>query len=111
MELLKTYRPEHIGLYGTSAGAILTAEVTVKLKQLKLPLPAVTGVFSGLGDLGRAGDSMALFALNGFAGQLDDPNPNNRGSKEYTSFNSAQRSGAVSRVRRPFRLSANSLYH
>src|SRR5271165_1173973 len=38
-ELLKTYKPNHIGIYGTSAGAILTAEVTVKLKQLKLPLP------------------------------------------------------------------------
>jgi monoterpene epsilon-lactone hydrolase len=83
-ELLKTYKPEHIGVYGTSAGAILTAEVTVKLKQLKLPLPAVTGIFSGLGDLGRAGDSIALFALNGFAGHLDDPDPDNRGSKEYT---------------------------
>src|SRR6201984_788971 len=34
-ELLKTYKPEHIGIYGTSAGAILTAEVTVKLKKLK----------------------------------------------------------------------------
>src|SRR5207248_4645623 len=39
-ELLKTYKPNHIVIYGTSAGAILTAEVTVKLKQLKLPLPA-----------------------------------------------------------------------
>jgi monoterpene epsilon-lactone hydrolase len=83
-ELLKTYQPEHIGIYGTSAGAILTAEVTIKLKQLKVPLPAATGVFSGLGDLGRAGDSIALYALNGFAGHLDDPNPNDRGSKEYT---------------------------
>jgi len=83
-ELLKTYKPNHIGLYGTSAGAILTAEVTVKLKQLKLPLPAVTGIFSGLGDLGYAGDSISLFALNGFSGHLDDPNPNDRGNKDYT---------------------------
>jgi epsilon-lactone hydrolase len=83
-ELMKTYEPGHIGIYGTSAGAILTAEVTVKLKQLKLPLPAATGIFSGLGDLGHAGDSIRLYALNGFSGHLDDPNPNNRGSKEYT---------------------------
>jgi len=82
-ELLKTYKPSHIGVYGTSAGAILTAEVTVKLKHLKLPLPAATGIFSGLGDLDHAGDSIALYALNGFSGHLDDPNPNNRGSKEY----------------------------
>ena len=33
-ELLKTYRPRDIGIFGTSAGAILTAEVTVRLKQL-----------------------------------------------------------------------------
>ena len=39
-ELLKTYKPRNIGLYGTSAGAILSAEVAVKLKQLNLPLPA-----------------------------------------------------------------------
>jgi epsilon-lactone hydrolase len=82
--LLKTYKPQHIGIYGTSAGAILTAEVTVRLKQLKLPLPAATGIFSGLGDLGHAGDSITLFALNGFSGHLDDPNPNDRGRKEYT---------------------------
>jgi len=82
-ELLKTYKPSHIGIYGTSAGAILTAEVTVKLKQLSLPLPAATGIFSGLGDLGHEGDSIALYALNGFSGHLDDPHPDNRGSREY----------------------------
>lgn len=69
-ELLKTYKPSHIGIYGTSAGAILTAEVAVKLKQSKLPLPGATGIFSGLGDFSQAGDSIALFALNGFSGHL-----------------------------------------
>jgi len=83
-ELLKTYQPNHIAIYGTSAGAILTAEVTVKLKQLKFPLPAAAGIFSGLGDLGHAGDSISLFALKGFSGHLGDPNPNDQGNKEYT---------------------------
>jgi epsilon-lactone hydrolase len=72
-EALKTYKPEHIAIYGTSAGAILTAEVTAKLKQLKLPLPAATGIFSGMGDFSRPGDSIAIFALNGFSGHLDPP--------------------------------------
>jgi len=45
-ELLKTYKPSHIAIYGTSAGAILTAEVTAKLKKLQLPFPAATGIFS-----------------------------------------------------------------
>ncbi len=74
-ELLKTYRPEHIGLYGTSAGAILTAEIAVKLRRTGLPLPAALGIFSGLGDFSRAGDSQAIYSLNGFSGPLTPPSP------------------------------------
>jgi epsilon-lactone hydrolase len=73
--LLETYKPSNIGVYGSSAGAILTAEMTARLKQLKVPLPAATGVFSGLGDFSQPGDSPALFALNGLAGHLDPPKP------------------------------------
>ena len=80
-ELLKTYNPNHMGIYGTSAGAILTAEVTVKLKQLGLPLPGATGIFSGMGDFSQAGDSIAFYALNGFSGRLEPPKPH---SREYT---------------------------
>ena len=72
-ELLKTYKPEHIIIYGTSAGAILTAEVAEKLKQLGLPLPAALGIFSGMGDFARDGDSQALYALRGLSGHLDPP--------------------------------------
>ena len=79
-ELLKTYKPDHIVIYGTSAGAILTAEVAVKLKQLSLPLPAALGVFSGMGDFARAGDSASLFALNGLSGHLDPPIPGKHNS-------------------------------
>jgi acetyl esterase/lipase len=46
-ELLKTSQARNIGIFGTSAGAILTCEVAVRLKQLGLPLPAALGVFSG----------------------------------------------------------------
>ena len=74
-ELLKTYKPKSIGIYGTSAGAMLTAEVTAKLKQLGLPMPGATGVFSGSGDMSQGGDSTALFALRGLAGHLDPPKP------------------------------------
>ena len=72
-EILKRYKPEKIALYGTSAGAILTAEVTVKLKQLGLPLPGALGIFSGLGDFSKSGDSMTIYALNGFSGYLAPP--------------------------------------
>ncbi len=72
-ELLKTYKPDHIVIYGTSAGAILTGEVAVRLKQLGLPMPAALGIFSGMGDFARTGDSQALFSLRGLAGHLDPP--------------------------------------
>lgn len=72
-ELLKTHEPRNIGLYGTSAGAILTGEVAVRLRQLGLPLPAALGMFSGTGDLTRTGDSESFFALGGLAGHLDMP--------------------------------------
>jgi acetyl esterase/lipase len=74
-ELLKTYKPNHIVIYGTSAGAILTAEVAARLKQLGLPLPAALGIFSGMGDFARAGDSQSLYALRGLTGHLDPPQP------------------------------------
>ena len=72
-ELLKTYKPGHIVIYGTSAGAILTAEVAVKIKQLGLPMPAALGIFSGLADMAHSDDSRALYSLRGFSGHLDPP--------------------------------------
>jgi acetyl esterase/lipase len=83
-ELLKTYKPNHIVLYGTSAGAILTAEVTSRLKQLGLPLPAALGIFSGLGDFARLGDSQAMYALRGLSGHLDAPQPGTHDSEYVT---------------------------
>ena len=72
-ELLKTYKPDHIAIYGTSAGAILTGEVAVKIKQLALPMPAALGIFSGHGDFARLGDSISMYALRGLSGHLDLP--------------------------------------
>jgi len=72
-ELLKTYKPGKIGLFGTSAGAILTAEVAVRLRRDGLPLPGVLGIFSGTGDMGRSGDSQALYTIWGFGGSLAPP--------------------------------------
>jgi monoterpene epsilon-lactone hydrolase len=72
-KLLKTYKPDHIAIYGTSAGAVLTAEVAVKLKQLGLPMPAALGVFSGMGDFARNGDSSSIFSVHGLSGPLDPP--------------------------------------
>jgi monoterpene epsilon-lactone hydrolase len=72
-ELLKTYKPQHIAIYGTSAGAILTGEVVVKLKQLGLPEPAAIGVFSGLGDFSQRTDTDAIYTGRGLIGELPLP--------------------------------------
>jgi acetyl esterase/lipase len=82
-ELLKTYKPHSIGIFGTSAGAILTCEVTAKLKGLGLPLPGALGVFSSLADFSRPGDSRQLFTLNGFPGQLQPVDPHHLPDNEY----------------------------
>lgn len=54
--LLRTHAPGRIGLYGTSAGAILAAQLLVRLKAEGEPLPAALGFFSGTADLARDGD-------------------------------------------------------
>jgi acetyl esterase/lipase len=83
-ELLKTYKPHDIGMFGTSAGATLTCEVAVRLKQLGVPLPAALGMFSVHPDFSRPTDSQAFFTLDGLPGELqildptlppDDPYP------------------------------------
>ena len=72
-EELKTHKPNNMAIYGTSAGAILTGEVAVKLKQLGLPQPAALGIFSGMGDFDRSGDSQSMYALDGLSGYLAPP--------------------------------------
>jgi monoterpene epsilon-lactone hydrolase len=70
LEVLKNHRPNDVVIYGTSAGAMITAEVAVKLKALGLPQPAALGIFSGHGDFTRQGDSRSFFTGIGIAGFL-----------------------------------------
>jgi epsilon-lactone hydrolase len=74
-ELLKTYKPKNVGIFGTSAGAILTAEATVRFRQLGLPLPGALGIFSGLADYSRVGDSHLMYSLTGLPGEFDAVDP------------------------------------
>jgi monoterpene epsilon-lactone hydrolase len=46
VELLKQYRPVDIGIYGCSAGGILSAMSIAWLHHQKLPLPGAVGIFS-----------------------------------------------------------------
>src|SRR5438477_6465214 len=45
-ELLKQYRPENIGIYGCSAGGILTTMATAWFQRKNLPVPGAIGIFS-----------------------------------------------------------------
>jgi monoterpene epsilon-lactone hydrolase len=50
-----------IGVYGTSAGAILAAQLMVRLHRNGKPLPGALGFFTGSADLSRLGDTEHLF--------------------------------------------------
>jgi acetyl esterase/lipase len=70
-DLLKAYPAPNIAIYGSSAGAILTAEVAIKIKQSGLPLPGALGVFSGGGDFSKIGDSQQIYGVQGLSGHPD----------------------------------------
>ncbi|PNS09516.1 Esterase/lipase [Lysobacter silvestris] len=57
--LLKTHRPENIGIYGCSSGGMLTAQATARILLAGLPRPGAIGTFCGTG-LPYGGDSMVL---------------------------------------------------
>jgi acetyl esterase/lipase len=82
-ELLKDHKPQNIGIFGTSAGGILTAEVAVKLKQSGLPMPAALGMFSILADFSQPGDSQNFFTLNGLPGILEPVEASKPHPREY----------------------------
>ena len=58
-ELLATRDADRIGLYGTSAGAGLSAQLVARLLAEGLPAPRAMGFFSGAADFARDGDSEA----------------------------------------------------
>lgn len=60
--LLRQYKPAEIGIYGCSAGGILTGETVARLIADKLPVPGAIGTFCGsLLDIG--GDSAYVAPL------------------------------------------------
>ncbi|WP_428610596.1 alpha/beta hydrolase [Sedimenticola sp.] len=44
-ELLKDYKPENIGIYGNSGGAMLVAQAMAWFQQENIPLPGAVGMF------------------------------------------------------------------
>ena len=72
-ELLKTYKPNRIGIFGSSAGAGLTLQAAVKMKQLHMPMPAALGPFSAPASMADGGDSRSLYNTDGLRGYVPIP--------------------------------------
>lgn len=64
-EVLKTTPATKVGLYGCSAGGLLTAQSLAWFQAEGLPTPAAAGVFCAGGDPGMGGDSRILGMLLG----------------------------------------------
>lgn len=70
-ELLKQYKPENIGLYGCSAGGLLTAQSVAWFVKENLPVPGAIGMFCegahfwDEGDAGHISSAMFGYANNG----------------------------------------------
>lgn len=60
-DVLRSTPARHVALFGTSAGAVITAETIARLHQGNQPIPAALGFFSGSADLARTGDSEQFF--------------------------------------------------
>lgn len=61
-DLLKSYRPENIGIYGCSAGGALTAQAVAWFADKKIAMPGAVGIFgAGAVPFGR-GDSAYVAA-------------------------------------------------
>jgi len=72
-ELLKTYKPSRIGIFGSSAGAGLTLQAAVRMKQLQMPMPAALGPFSAPASVIDGGDSRSLYNTDGLRGYVPIP--------------------------------------
>ena len=59
-ELLKTHQPKDIGIFGCSAGGLLTAEAIAAFQKVGLPLPAAIGIFCASADARWGGDSRSF---------------------------------------------------
>lgn len=61
-ELLKSYKPSQIGIYGCSAGGGLAAQTAAWLQRRGLPTPGALGIFGSGAGYGGVGDSAWIAA-------------------------------------------------
>lgn len=62
-DVLKTYSPQHVVLYGCSAGGFLTVRALVWFAEHGIPMPAAAGVFCA--GIGPPGDSWLIGSMLG----------------------------------------------
>ncbi|HEX5230223.1 MAG TPA: alpha/beta hydrolase [Bryobacteraceae bacterium] len=75
-EVLKEYAPQHIGLYGCSAGGMLAAMSIAWFQKVHLPNPSAIGVLcASIGDLGGGDAAWITGPLNGYPAPAARPNP------------------------------------
>ncbi len=63
-ELLKSHKPSEIGIYGTSAGAIIGAQLIARIQKEGLPQPGAFGMFSGDADFAHRGDTISQLGVD-----------------------------------------------
>ena len=73
-DVLKTTPAKHVGLYGCSAGGLLTGQSLAWFQRHGLPKPAVAGIFCAGGDSAMGGDSRITGLLLG-DGEAPSPPP------------------------------------
>ena len=65
-DLLKSYKPENIGIFGCSAGGLLAAQAAAWFQKQGLPRPGAIGIFcASAGDLGEGDSRYTGSVLNG----------------------------------------------
>ena len=84
--MLEDYDADSIGIYGCSAGAMLTAQTVAYLLQNKLPVPGGIGLFCagipmtegavpGVFKMGRSESAFLVSAINGFPRPVERTDP------------------------------------
>ena len=63
--LLRGYPPRNIGIYGCSAGGMLTAQSMAWFEHVRLPMPGAVGTFCGSASPFGGDSSYTAFALTG----------------------------------------------
>jgi acetyl esterase/lipase len=83
--LLKDYAARNIGIYGCSAGGMLTAQFTAWAIEQRMPLPGAIGMLCGTGELFGLGDS-AYFAAALTRGLSEEARAHPQTSQEIIAY-------------------------